>query len=1557
MRRTLRRIGVALAWIAVGMAALLASIAYHLTLPHARKVARSLIEQSVSDRIRGRIEIGQIEELGLGHFVAHDVRLRDEAGRLAARVDRLEAWPDPRAFFEHGVIRVAAVHVDHGEVELHVQGDSVSLVEALQGVDRTPGPPGAPISPIPIEIDGIRLADVDVRGDVPHVSGLRVEDVRLYGQIRVHDSVLIRVREASARMLGPYPGETVLDRIVLDFDTDWKRGLDAYARAHRGEDRARARLALTRPGWPEDPDALFHLELSAQVDPLHLETLAAMQIPGTERLAGAVRGHARMEGTVEDLAFRGWLVHDAGPVTVRGRIPRRDRICVEIETYDFDIQRLVPSAPPVVVGGTLRLYAAREPDDPHRAEIAVRARPLDIAGIAIPAFDAEGAIERGGVVIDRITAPHRGGVIEGRGRVGFDGSLDLHARIQLDDLAGDPHIRRFAGGTHGAVAGTIDAVSGPGGSDLALTGNLRLDSVRWGAVRARRLDVRGRARGSLHSPIVRLDVEGEGVSIGGTDLGSIGLEIEGGPRAYQLRWASQGPQIRQLQVRGTATRRGGTLAFEAPDVLLNLGTGMLRGAVRGVEVRGDELRIASLELQGGGQRILAEGHVDTGGGRTQGRVDIEGIDLSLIGELAGLELGVLQGRAEAHLAIDGDSNLRLRGRIDDLSFDRMRDADIQYDFAYLDGVLTTRVHGDFGPRGDLDVEGPIEVPFEALFDPERFWDEARFGLHVYANHLNLAFVLPLLGENVQTLGITGRIGGDVSLEGTLHDPRIDPAVIILDRFALPGWTELRAKIRLALVAEELRISQFWVADAHGEIGNGQASFHVSLDDPPADLASFLRGIADRPWSLGLSLTPRRLSALPRPWGKRAPRGVVGQGSLSAAGGEGQPARADLAGSLSWVEPALDAPCARALRPEVRIEGSLRDGTTRIEVAGLTDDRQVALLRAEAPTPLDTWIREGRLNPPHPDVVLQLGALPLERVPWTCSRFAGTVVAQAQIAGALGPSPSAQARIEIVGLRVLSPTDPGLGGTHPHRILLQAGIRDTEEGARVEGCAILARDGVPTTPLGECATTPLPRDGEAIVRGSVPLAWSIDTPIPRIALAREFDLAMLMSEAQLEPLLALIPQIGEADVIADGRVEARGPWATMALQGSVVLSEGRLRIASVGQHLTEVGGTLRFSGDRVAIAEDAPLSARDGDGTVAVWGELLMEGLVPTDANLRIAPYQFPVRREGAALATITGEAEIGASIDADGMEGAVLVDRLTVRLPEQAAGALQQLDPNPAVLIVGQDDPNIELARLSRYPVHLRVEARQPFWVRRNDFAVQVTAELDVRYVDPDLYVGGYVSMARGYFEVFGKRFEVQRGSLTFTGGPELNPIVDVVAVHQLPGAGGDTVTVSVGGRMLDDFHVEFSSTETSDQGEIIALLVSGRRTLSTGVSQADQQRATEQAASFLAGLSAGILTLGLRQQFGDIVPLIAIETGRNLGDTRIRAGFDANALIPNFLREVVLGAYVEGFVTTSGGTQSGGGGGVGGGVTLEFRLPYDLVLSGTYVPPANGGIDLLWEP
>jgi translocation and assembly module TamB len=343
-------------------------------------------------------------------------------------------------------------------------------------------------------------------------------------------------------------------------------------------------------------------------------------------------------------------------------------------------------------------------------------------------------------------------------------------------------------------------------------------------------------------------------------------------------------------------------------------------------------------------------------------------------------------------------------------------------------------------------------------------------------------------------------------------------------------------------------------------------------------------------------------------------------------------------------------------------------------------------------------------------------------------------------------------------------------------------------------------------------------------------------------------------------------------------------------------------------------------------------------------------------------HQLPVRREGSILATLSGRAHLGARASPGRTDMQVRLHELEVALPDETQGELQELALDPDILVVGEHHDH-DGDDSQPHAFHVNVDGTRAFWIRRNDFAAQVRTSLDVLYRDPVFRVTGYVDLLRGYFEIFGKRFALRRGRMDFDGGDELDPLLDITAVYALNTTGTKNVTVTVSGR-LSHPRIDFASTESTDRGEIVALLVSGRARDAAASGRAMGTEA-QQAASFVTGVLGGVLTLGLRNEFGEFLPTIAIDyTGDG---ARIRAGFQADSFIREnlgFLSGVIQGAYVEGFVQTGGGPgASGGGGSAGssqtttGGFLLELQFPHDFVGTITYTPPQNFGVDLTWEP
>ena len=295
--RIARWVGHSLFWPTACVVALLSSAAYHLQLPLAGHVAIDVVTVLVNREIRGHIAIGEMQNVSWEKLVARGVVVTDERGRVVIRLARVAAWPDFEGLLD-GHIRVSRVRARGGEVVLYVAGedeDTVSIGEAFMPVRESDDDDGGG-STVEVSIDNIVLDEITVHGDVPGFEGLRVEDVWLQGDVQIGETTIVSAHDGRGMFVAPYRGRTSIDRITGRINSDLTDGMTYYARIRRGDDRVRARLDLTQPA--DDPDAPLDMNLRVEVEPIHMSTLAEMEVaPGLDNLEGTFRGHARLWGT------------------------------------------------------------------------------------------------------------------------------------------------------------------------------------------------------------------------------------------------------------------------------------------------------------------------------------------------------------------------------------------------------------------------------------------------------------------------------------------------------------------------------------------------------------------------------------------------------------------------------------------------------------------------------------------------------------------------------------------------------------------------------------------------------------------------------------------------------------------------------------------------------------------------------------------------------------------------------------------------------------------------------------------------------------------------------------------------------------------------------------------------------------------------------------------------------------------------------------------------------------------------------------------------------------
>lgn len=1564
-----------LLWTLVVLASMFFSIGYHLQLDAAHEEVRELVNSLASDALRGDLEIGSIDDVSYEGVRASHVVLRDQEGREVISAPTVFAQIDFGALLRDGTIRIGHGAIDSAELTLYVVGDEgleMSFIRAFEPAH--PGPPGG--EPLHLVIGDLVLTNVHAHGDVPRYPGIDLEGVNTTLRIEVHGNVLVDAYSATGRMIGPYPGVTEIDNIRLHLDTDWHQGVTAYARVHRGEANATADVWVDRPdGWSDQGPP--RIRIIAHADPMCAETLRSMGFPGLDSFAGCARGWAQLTGPADALVLAADLTTDAGDVTVTGNIPSGDQMSFALATPGLDLRTLIPVAPEMRIAGSGTVRLVDDPTDPTRAIVTISSDAFTVDDYAIPGFDATAAVTSDALLIERVDAHYLRGTLDVSGRVGFDGALDLEADIDLADIGADPNVARLVPGAHGSVRGHVRIDSGPAAAHLTIDSTLEARNFRYGPLRAQSLRGRVWARiGERPLPELSLGLTGEGVSVSGVSLGHATISGAGGgsrPLRVQVR-STGGTDIRAASVDATVRRSAdGTITIDLDSTSLDVGLGEYRAAPDThprITVRHGELQFDDFDLRtANGEGTTLSGRLAPSGDSDL-TIHLREFDLATIAPLLPPTLQQLTGRLDADGTLRGrlaDPDLEVSGNIHDASFDGQRGLTITHYGLHYEGARTAiSLDGDLGSRGGVHIDGAIDAPFAVLTNATRFVREARFdGLEIDIDRANIAFIVPFLGQRVVDYGLGGRVTAAVVLSGPIVDIDIPRAIMILDEFGPEGWTPIRAKARFSYVGDALRVERIWIADPIGELLLAEAGTQMSIVDPPADGPGWLARLSEAPWWIALRIEPRRLDGWPRPLGKVLPRGIVVGGSVTLMG-DSRGTSGSLEAVVRWDEAATSAPCAADLRPNLQVHATTDADVTHIRVDGFLDGQDVLQASADAPTHIRQWLASSYAELPPTALHAHLVELPLASLPWACAYATGTAGGDLEMT--LGSDqPALDGTLDVANLRVRDPEDGVERGDPVHAAISFAteGSNDT----RATMCLLVSEENGARTPIAQCPTISAleadehalsAEEGEVAIALAVPIRFDGRLSVPSVVWEAPLFFWGDFGNAHLAPLMAFIPGIVDADLVANGTVSARGPYETATFEGGLDLRDGHARIVSVGQHLHAIGGVLRLEPGRLVLPEDRPLTVSDGDGTVSVTGALEFEGLSPVHANLVLTAASFPVRREGATLASITGATRAEIRITQADVDVDVHAGQLAITLPQSLAGSVQSLDRRRDVLLVGDDAPELVDGGHASFPYRIHVLA-PAFTVSRNDFSADVRADLEVTYDDPDLTIGGVAEITNGTFEVLGKRFTVQHGAIVFDAGPEMDPDISVVAVYALPGRRGATITVTVSGR-LSSLSVDFSSTESSDTGEILALLVSGRTSRPQDASSA--QQAGDQTANFVAGLTAGILTLGLQQQFGgDFVPNVAVEAG-NLGSVGVRVGFNADWIIPDFLRDIVLDAYLEGFFGSTSTQQQqqqqqqgGGSGGVSGGASIELQLPFNGVLSGTYVPPTSWGSDLVWEP
>ena len=1523
----------AFGWAGFCLFALALSALLHADTRIGRKVLAAWIGDVVSPAMRGDLSIGRIERMSLDGLVFRRVELFDAQGRRVAHGGRLTLIPDRTALRE-GRIRFGSASLQDATVWLFDKGDGLpTFVECF---DAPPGHASSGGKPLQIEVDGIEIERVTLIGDLLGLHGLLTKNVRAAGRLDIGSSVEVRIDRATGTLDEPFGFPAQVDALRGTISTRPERGVQLEAAGHRvptpadgaaNIDRSREHASASiryaaRSAAPGSPD---ELGLEVHATELHADTMQGLGFDWMPELRTPVSGRFALRGPLDDFGFDAALTTDAGPAALTGHAHAAGT-SVTITTDGIVLDKVLAGAPAVKAQGLLRIDVQK--DAPYPA-LHAQVEPLLYERFAIPGFDFDGALTDRGLRIDSLHAHSEGARLEGHGTVDHDGALDVQVKAHFADIGRDANMRRLVPDASGSLdANVAVTMSGVEGDVLHADGVISMGHMRYGGVRAKLLSLRGRVRGSADHPAARLQVSGTELVVGDYLLGDPRLLVTGGPHVFKAEGQFITAGKRTFDMQATLTVEGQSVVIAADPIEVVVGGGSWRGALAGLRVHEGGVDLERLLLANRSQRLEARGKVRFHGA-DELEAQLQDFDLAVVHALVDA-FPLERGRADASVSLSGELSapvLRLQGALREGAIAGVEQINAVYLIDYVAGALQADGEIDLGERGVVQLTGTGQIdPRDP--DPVHALRYGAYDLDVSSQGLAIG-LLPAIARRK----VSGLLSGELHVRGTVHDPSLDGRVE-LHELSLPDWSPLDLDLEGRYARGQLNAT-LGLADRGGALATAGGQLALDLDALRAGTAPVVATLLRGPWQLSGQTTARRLDHLPAPLAAKLPFPVLFGTEFDLRKQNGA-----LGGELrfdgTWAEQLQGAGCAQAAKPRVRGALVIEGSSSKLQLTVLAGPWQIGTFDATLDTPFERWIDAGSVQRPgNAQASGRIAIQAMQRVPYLCTYGSGSLDAELEIDRSGGAEPLLVAHVN--------------SAWSPRNLQSEHKRADDMPSCEQDPLRLGAEVNVDRKTLSATGTMTGCHGAATELSANLPVEWETLFLLPLIDMQRDASADVSFDGAQLKPLLEAIPGVSDADARAQGSVQLRGPLAHPHITGQVAVSDGKLYLVSTGQLWTDVEAGLDFRDSWIKLTH---FSARSGRGLIEAEGGIGLAGIVPDRAQLAVHADRVPIKQEGVDLGWLSGAAAVDASIEAERTRAEIKIHDLLVRLPDTTNRTLQALEPHPDVALTTVTPAPPPGA----YLVEFMIDGQRNITVKRNDFEATIGTELAVRYHSPDLAVGGYIQFNRGEFEVFGKRFTINAGSLRFDGTNDINPDVFLLATQRDASSGNSPVTVSVTGTLAKP-EITFASDACPGDTGAITYLIAGQ-CVSDDPDLAQGSQDAEDA--FASGMASGVLTLGAQHELSGLMPRIAVQGNRS-GERTVSAGFYSSSIVPKFMRSLVQRVYLQGGLTSGGnGTQTTTTEEATPSTSVDFLMelyfPHDLVGAGHF-GQSSWGLDVTWEP
>lgn len=394
-------------------------------------------------------------------------------------------------------------------------------------------------------------------------------------------------------------------------------------------------------------------------------------------------------------------------------------------------------------------------------------------------------------------------------------------------------------------------------------------------------------------------------------------------------------------------------------------------------------------------------------------------------------------------------------------------------------------------------------------------------------------------------------------------------------------------------------------------------------------------------------------------------------------------------------------------------------------------------------------------------------------------------------------------------------------------------------------------------------------------------------------------------ADLSLLDAFSPAVQDASGRLMAELDLGGTWSRPTLGGNVRLADGDMVLPKLGIRVRGIEGDVGLvpGRDSLVVRNFTAWSGRTPADNLTLGGFVSFANRSDPLIRLRLDAHSFHAldKKSLARLDVSTGGdgLRLEGRTSAATLSGILRVDRGVLYLPDRDLAQKQIVDltsPDATAVVDTSDIRSRSL--LPDAPPSLvenlrldgvRIDLGDDVWLRSHEADIKLVGSLNVTRAPDDLRISrnpfsrgaqgptyhlaldGTLYAERGTYTLdmlaVQREFQVQKGTITFTGTPDNNPLIDVSALYTVrrPRERDLGVIVRVHGPLFPYPVIDFSSTENYEisQNDLISYLLTGLPSFQL------QEDVTKTAAQVLLPTASSVLARSLRTQLGSWVNMV----------------------------------------------------------------------------------------